>query len=169
MSRTTCNILIFLFGATAGAIATRYLLREEYTRRVDEEVRELKELYEQKAWCEDKIAKNDQKKTETHYEKLVQKEGYVTAFNQHADAVDRPYVITPDEFGELDDYNTVTLFWYANDILADEDDEVVDDIPEIVGDALAHFDSEDSVYVRNDTKRCDYEVLRSLKDYTDIS
>lgn len=171
MNRTISNAVIFLLGAAAGAIVTRYLLQEEYEHRIDEETAELKDLYSQKARCEEKIAELDKQKADesaaAHYAKRVQNEGYAAHSDQRT--TDKPYIITPDEFGELDDYNTVTLFWYANDILADEDDEIVDDIPEIIGDALTHFGDEDSLYVRNDAKRCDYEVLISLKDFTDIS
>lgn len=55
-------------------------------------------------------------------------------------------------------------------MLADECGEEVDDVEEIVGDGLEHFGEyeEDSVFVRNDAKRCDYEILKDLRNFSDV-
>lgn len=84
-------------------------------------------------------------------------------------AQESPYVITPYEFGELD-YTKITLMYYADDVLADENGVVVDDVDEIVGDALDHFNEieDDAVYCRSDMKRCDYEILKDLRRYKDV-
>lgn len=41
---------------------------------------------------------------------------------------------------------------------------------EIVGDGLEHFGEyeEDSVFMRNDAKRCDYEILRDLRTFAEF-
>ena len=84
---------------------------------------------------------------------------------------DAPYVISPDEFGEKDDYDTITLMYYEDDILADDNEDKIDDVDGIIGyDSLSHFGEyeDDAVYVRNDARRTDYEVLRMLKTYADV-
>ena len=84
---------------------------------------------------------------------------------------DKPYVISPDSFGEMDDYNCISLTYYADGVLADEDDEVVDDVDATVGsDALNHFGEyeDDSVFVRNDSRKCDYEILLDTRNYADV-
>ena len=56
-------------------------------------------------------------------------------------------------------------------MLADEDDEPVDDIEEIVGDGLEHFGEygeDDSVFVRSDMRKCDYEILRDLREFSEV-
>ena len=48
---------------------------------------------------------------------------------------------------------------------------IVDDIEETVGeDSLEHFGEyeDDSVYVRNDAKKCDYEILLDQRYYQEI-
>jgi len=80
-------------------------------------------------------------------------------------------VISPDSFGEMDDYNRISLTYYADGVLADEDDEVVDDVDATVGsDALNHFGEyeDDSVFVRNDSRKCDYEILLDTRNYADV-
>lgn len=82
-----------------------------------------------------------------------------------------PYVIAPEEFDELDGYNTISLTYYADNVLADEYDEIVDDVDDIVGlDSLNHFGDyeEDSVFVRNDARKCDYEILRDPRNFADV-
>lgn len=80
-----------------------------------------------------------------------------------------PYVISPNEFGTMDEYETVSLTYYSKDnVLTDDNDEIVDDVDEIIGqDSLKHFGEyeDDSVYVRNDRRKCDYEILLDESDY----
>ena len=83
----------------------------------------------------------------------------------------KPYVISPDEFGEFEDYERISLSYYADQILADEDDEKVEDVDNVVGlESLIHFGEfeDDSVFVRNDRLKCDYEILLDQRTYSDI-
>ena len=84
---------------------------------------------------------------------------------------DEPYVIAPEEFGELDGYGTISLTFYADEILADENDNLVECVDSVVGlDSLTTFGDyeDDSVFVRNDKLRCDYEILRDHRRWEDI-
>ena len=84
---------------------------------------------------------------------------------------DKPYVISPDEFGEFDDYDTISLTYYADQVLTDDDDELVEDIEETVGfESLNTFGQyeDDSVFVRNDRFKCDYEILLDSRKYSDV-
>lgn len=80
-----------------------------------------------------------------------------------------PYIITPDEFGEKDGYDIISLTYYHNDgVLADDMDERIDDYEDIIGkDALDHFGDyeDDSVFVRNDRLKADYEILLDDREY----
>ena len=85
----------------------------------------------------------------------------------------KPYVISPDEFGEMEDedYDKVSFTYYADGVLADEYDEIVENIDEIIGEeSLTHFGEyeDDSVFVRNDKLKCDYEILLDQRNYSDI-
>lgn len=49
-----------------------------------------------------------------------------------------PYVISPDDYGENDNYTQISLVYYAGDgVLADDEDEVVEDIEDILSLLLA--------------------------------
>ena len=76
-----------------------------------------------------------------------------------------PYVITDEEFAEgKEGHESFSLTWYAGDsVLADDKQEIVDDVHGAVGNEnLLRFGhgSNDSriVYVRNDKRRCDFEI-----------
>ena len=83
----------------------------------------------------------------------------------------KPYVIHPDDFG--DDYNTITLVYYKDDAVTTYDTgEVLTDkeVEDLIGEeSLSHFGEyeEDSVFVRNDARKIDYEILRSEETYSD--
>ena len=83
----------------------------------------------------------------------------------------KPYVISPDEFG--DEYNVVTLVCYNDKVVTTYDTgEVLTDeeVEKLVGlDSLSRFGEyeEDSVFVRNDSIKVDYEILRDEENYSD--
>lgn len=81
-----------------------------------------------------------------------------------------PYVISPEDFIELDGYTPVSLSYFSDGVLSDEYGVIVDDVEEIIGDALNHFGEyeEDCVFVRNDAKRCDYEILVDERTYAEF-
>ena len=84
----------------------------------------------------------------------------------------RPYVIHIDEYGETQ-YESVVYTWYIIDeILADERDEVVDDVDGLVGVTnLQRFGhgtgNPNVVLVRNDRLNLDMEILKSEGRYNE--
>ncbi len=86
--------------------------------------------------------------------------------------MDKPYIITPEEFSDSD-YNTETLSYWADGVVTDIDNEPLtdDQIEDLIGeDSLSHFGEyeDDSVFVRNDRLRTDYEILADTRRYGDV-
>lgn len=81
--------------------------------------------------------------------------------------VKQPYVISPDMYRESE-YNVITLYWYRNSILTDVDGNVIHDADGLIGpgslDTFGKFE-DDAVYVRDDEKKVDYEILYKDEDY----
>lgn len=111
------------------------------------------------------------------YEHAVKQFGYTAQVDEEkkggSESVenDRPYVITPEDFAELEDYDTISLIYYADGVLADDQDEVIDNVDEIVGaESLITFGEyeDDSVFVRNDRLKADYEILLDARRYVDV-
>lgn len=86
----------------------------------------------------------------------------------------RPYSITVDDFGELEGYESVTLYYYADEILAFEDGNPIGNIDDVVGlDAIDELMNDkygaDTVFVRNDRLKTDYEIIPSAQYHNDIN
>lgn len=82
-----------------------------------------------------------------------------------------PYIITPDEY-RLSDYESETLIWYSDKILADADGNVIHNINEVIGpEALSTFGRylDDTVYVRDDSKKIDYEIIWDARKYASVN
>ena len=84
-----------------------------------------------------------------------------------------PYVIPPEEYGEIDGYDKESLTYYDGDgVLAYyATDEMVEDVEGLVGaDSLGHFGEyeEDSVFVRNDALKTDFEILLDTSKYSEV-
>lgn len=85
---------------------------------------------------------------------------------------DKPYVVSPDEFGEADGYDIITLNYYADGVVADDWNDPIEDIGATIGEDFAsHYGEyeEDVVYVRNDRLKVEYEILRSNLRYEDMA
>jgi len=86
---------------------------------------------------------------------------------------DKPFIIHRDEFfGDEIDYVNASLVYYAADgVLADDKDQVIDDIVEYIGshDNLRFgYGSQDDniVYIRNHTLSLDMEILLNTGKYS---
>lgn len=86
---------------------------------------------------------------------------------------DKPYfIIKPDQMGETG-YEPVTLTYYADGILCDELDNVIeeDEIEERIGmEALVNIGlyEPDIIHVRNEYLEIDYEIQEDVRSYGDI-
>lgn len=175
--------LWFIFGVCAGSICTWLYLKNKYEYEV-EEVAECDPLIEDDSKMHKKedsfetstneaISATDAVKNfkNSFFEKPSLDE-YVKEIDKRQYSIPKDiYVISPKEFGEIDDYERITLTYYSDKVLTDEDDEIIDDIDDTVGEDFAdHFGEyeEDSVYVRNDVRNCDYEILMDLRRYKDV-
>lgn len=160
----------FVAGLTIGAAGAWYYLKDKYAKLAEEEIASVKAAY----------AKREKPTTEEKTVSVVNAAKHQEAgYKDYSRTIDEkpsgtpgevPYVISPDEFGELEDYTKVSLTYFADGVLADECGEIVDDVEEIIGDGLDHFGEyeDDSVFVRSDAKRCDYEILKDLRDFSDF-
>lgn len=175
MKNKLINAAMFVAGAAVGIGATCLYFKKKYERIANEEINSVKEMFLKK---EEKTEKTDEgsNKEETDptkntYEKITKEyTNYSNTIVNNIRDTGKPYVIRPEEFGEMYGYETITLFYYADGYLADENLELVDELDDTVGaDFASHFGEfeDDSVFVRNDYRECDYEILMSARDYKD--
>ena len=185
MSAKFKYVLIFVVGAAVGSAATFKYAQAKYEKITQEEIASIKRAFSEPVNMVKPSEPKAEKTPDDISEKVdmmgyaaeLNKSGYTNYSNsevsktQSIDDVERPYVISPDDFGEFYDYEKISLTHYEDDILTDENDEIVDNVDDTVGsDYASHFgDYEtDAVHIRNDRKKCDYEILRDLRKYSDV-
>lgn len=189
MNSKFTGFALFVIGAGIGSVATWLLIKKKYEQLTQEEIDSVKEVFlnrkpvidnsESIDDVQEKQKKPKDKPDITEYTKKLKEEGYINYSNvvpenkkqEESENMDNPYIISPEEFGAFYDYETISLTYYEDQILADDDDELVDDIEDIVGfDSLTHFGEyeDDSVFVRNDRLKCDYEILMDNRKYSDV-
>lgn len=163
------NILIFAIGAAAGAVASYAFAKRKFLGLAQEEINSVKAVYSKRAAAREKPDLSE-------YAEVIKKEGYSSEPRNHEEPekkIDskRPYIISPDEFAEDDEYDKISLTLYADNVLADEEDDAIDNVDEIVGDdnlkSFGNFE-DDSVFVRNDILKADYEILLDERKFADV-
>lgn len=188
------NFAMFMAGATVGSAAMWLYLKKKYEQIAQEEIDSVKAAFAErkpdfnirnnKDEQEDNQHKADIAKLKpdlVNYVAKLQEEGY-TNYTEHSrkntneekDEVmpDKPYVISPDEYGASDNYTPISLTYYSDGVLADDEDEIMEDIEGTVGEDFAdHFGDyeDDSVHIRNDRLRCDYEILRDNRSFREVT
>ena len=174
MKSILSKMLMLTVGAVVGSAVTWKLVKTKYERIAQEEIDSVKEVFNRRL--------ADQAKDKPSLEQLsaaLHQMQYKLESSSEESAEDKewddymngPYIIKPEVFGEYDDYETISLSYYADGVLTDEMDEVIEDVEGMVGkESLTHFGDydDDAIYVRNEEEKTDYEILRDLKTYAEL-
>lgn len=190
------KLLIFVTGAAIGSLVTWKLVSDQYEKLIQEEVNSVKQLLKKNGNQESTVAEGtdyddelytnatleSEKPSIEEYAKTVQNLNYadfskkdkpekkIAKQKDTTDDNDDIQFITADEFGDLDDYDEETLYFYEEDeTLTDVYDEVIPDEANTVGtDYMKHFDDiEEVVFVRNNRLKRDYEIILNHSSFTE--
>lgn len=178
MNKVT-GFALFAVGAAIGSLVTWKLVKTKYERIAQEEINSVKETFAKRKpiISSDGQVSNSQSDFEKYssltktYNKADDEDSEENEEEGEPDMSDGPQVISPDEFGQNDSYDIVSLNYYADGVLTDDWDNVIDDPEETVGpDIENHFGEyeEDTVYVINDEHGAYYEICRDLRNYSDV-
>ena len=171
------NFVAFLSGVGIGSVVTWALLKNKYEQTFQEECDDFDEFEDEPEEIERGIRTEAKSVDEAadnfdDYKNIAKK--YDTKNNENKEEEKmKPYVITPEEFDTNDEYDTISLTYYEGDgVMVDDCDEAMDDdeIERTVGyEALNHFGEyeDDSVFVRNEELKTDYEILLDVGSFSD--
>lgn len=187
------GLLIFAAGAIAGTVAGIGMSKRHFEAIAAQEINEVRDYYrkankeladqlvdktsdikEEQAEEPEKIEVNKEEKEE--YDNIIKHGNYITTeeINDEEELFsedDEPYIIDPSEFGNNGHYATQTCTYFADGVLVDDVDEVIEEPETLVGnfhvDIFRDFDAT-SVYVRNDWMKMDFEILRDDWFWSDL-
>lgn len=185
------GLLIFAAGLAVGAVAGAVLVKNKVladakaeveevrkyyreSRGVVEEVEveekeEVKEVEKKEYELKDIQVKDEPKTGLTNYSQITKM--YMSKDEFQSPMYDDPFVIDPSEFGENPEYDTETLTYFADGVLVDDVDDVIEEPDIVVGlENLKIFEEfgATTVYVRNDIYKTDYEIIRDDWNYSDL-
>ncbi len=169
--------LTFSLGAAAGSIVAWRLLKTKYEQIANDEIASVKEVYSRKLdngvrASEEQGTKDSDDGVDEYVEQVYECK-YVSGDQEGgSDTVNADIrVILPESYGEDEDYETISLTYYADKVLTDDMDDPIEDIENTVGlDFHKHFGEyeDDSVFIRNDALKVDYEILLDTRNYSEV-
>lgn len=190
--------LCFLLGAAGGAVGGYYYSKNKFLTIADKEIESVRKVYEKhfennntSELTQPKEEKNTQTGTKTPQEKDYN--NYVKMYGGSGDkkpnvtptrSIEAPkesstvkktknnniYVISPEQYQDSE-YDAESLIWYSDKVLTDSDGNVIHDINSLIGpEALSTFGryEDDVVYVRDDNKHIDYEIIWDARKYSSV-
>ena len=188
MNKTVLYFASFTIGAAIGSVVTWQLIKTKYEQIAREEIdsmkayfkeeqKKLHEKTEEKVEEEESVNNEERKEALTESKSIAKKYDYTAHSGQKEEEeqdmkdMNEPYVIPPEEYGEYMDYEQIELTYFADGVLTDENNIPIDDIEGTVGIGFEdHFGEyeDDSVYVRNDVRRCEYEILADERTFDEV-
>lgn len=189
MNKTLERIFIFITGGAIGAGTTWMALKNYYETKTRNDVESVKRRYKSDEKEED--TKDEKKEHQpvptahavnkpdlTEYVSILKESGYVDYTDaskakpvKEENMKGYPTVIPPNQFGDREDYEIISLTYFSDGVLVDDGYEIISDVESIVGhDSLEHFGEyeDDCVYVQNDILKNYYEILRDERTYADL-
>ena len=177
------NIIVFVAGAGIGGAVTYFAMKKYTETRITEEIVEFKESYKDSvlkqafkaAEPSEPVSEKNEEDT-SEYDEIIRKLNYneyskKDSQNEDAetepDEIDRnlPYIISDEEYLEMEEYDKVTLFFFDEDyIFINDDDEIIGNAEDLLGKENL-VDISDAIYIRNEKFGIDYEVILQNESY----
>lgn len=188
------NILMFAAGAVIGSAVTWKVVKTKYDQIIQEEIESVKEAFismnnaqEESGDDSESEEEEEEEPHQINWNELEDLDGEDEEIGEYANLtnlyssekggaekveVKKPYVISPYDYGEEDGYSQISLTYYADGTLEDDAGEIVTDVDELIGKkSLTTFGEyeDDSVFVRNERLRTDFEILKDYRTYEEAT
>ncbi len=173
MNKSIIAAVSLCLGGIAGFFVARKVFEQKYKLLADEEIASVKRAFrkgEKKPPSDGGILAQG-KDAQTLANEFIDKLHY--AKDPEVPEASEPRVITPDEFNSIPEYDEVSLTYYSDGVVADENGHALseDEVQRSIGgDPVSHFGEyeEDSVFIRNDAYKTDYEILYDHRTYAQV-
>lgn len=182
--KTVKGIFIFVIGVVSGTFVGAQIAKKKYEEIANEEIEEIRAYYKEREKEVKEIEESnaveapEEKSIEVEerkqYDNIIKRGNYMAVDEEEQNNVcDEAYPIDPSEFGNDGKNATETLTYFADGVLVNEVDEVIEDPDLVVGrhhiDIFNEFPDATCVYVRNDLDGTDYEILKDDWCWSDFN
>lgn len=176
MKSTMIGIAGFILGVASGSLAMWKYLDKKYTDRANEEIESVVSAFKKYSNVVNEPVDNivveldgEEEVNTIDYSSIYKKQKPKKTTTRAKEK--RPYLISENEYGQIDDFDTISLLYYEkDDMLVDEFDEPIDHSDATI--CWKEFDSaivdHDVVYVRNEKLKVDYEITKDLRSYREV-
>lgn len=180
-------ILTFVTGAGVGVAVTYKLVKDKEERRAQDEINEMKKHIESIKAQQAKINmekdytdivkeyKPDKKSSDepVDYTDFYDPDAAEEIVIEDASPVENPeiFAIPVEEFDSDETFDKRTLTLYSDGVLADDQDKVVNNIDELIGEEMFEYfknGKSQEEYIRNEILGMDYELLKVSESYEDL-
>lgn len=189
------NVLIFLSGATIGAIVgykvAERKLNDKFNELRNKDIEDINRIRFEMLQEKKKNKKNDKKdniykSVNTSEENPIEYNNVRLRYSRDGEFIDEdepmademetdmdhPYQIKPEEYAQTDNYECESWTYYkGNDTMVNFDGEPVVDyrqyIEHVLDNCLADDEDLDECYIRNEKLRVDYEILTTDQSYSE--
>lgn len=190
------KLFIFMAGAAIGSVVAAKVVKTKYENLIEEEIQSVRDVYKKKLEetkvepTEESVEEVKEEVEESQEEVVEERNEYrkIINYNKYSNTeeveetqeeveyderndYEDPYVIDPEDFGCNGEYATQTLTYFADGVVVDDVDEVVEQPEIFIGDhhieVFRDFDAT-AIYVRNEWNRTDYEILKDDWFWSDI-
>lgn len=183
MNKTFSYVLTFSAGVAIGVAASWKVLKTHFEKIAQEEIDSIYDSLSPSKEPEEPAVEtvtDEVAEVKKEYAEVINATGYAGKEITDEEVSDvRPKVISDSEFAALDEneYDIITLTYYADGILSDDKDDIIYDVDDVIGeesleafnDVDDHGNPVDTIYVVNDEFGTAYEILRDNRDYESVS
>lgn len=187
MNNALKDIIIFSLGAAFGAGIAYVVTKDTYSQIADEEINAVKERYKKMSEDESRAVSvrvaeaTNKPEISTYYRSSIFNKEEEPVIEEPSEPEEKseedsscPMIVNPSDATEDPDYDSFTLTYFDDDILADSKGDVLDAewVEKHLGstsvlDSFGEYE-EDTVCVRNDEDKCYYVILRDEDTYYKI-
>lgn len=167
-------IWAFLAGVAVGAVASWKVLKEKYERIAQKEINSVKEKFAKRYPKKTSDVDLDDDAEVLYSQYKAEIDSYVSHTEEEkteegVEYMPKPHVIAPEELGEIEEYEVVSLSLYSNGVLADSiTGDPIEDVANTVGQESLHHIGDyepDCIHVQNDRLRTYYEIILDAREF----
>lgn len=160
-------IFAFVSGVAIGSFATWRMVKTKYEQLAQYEIDSVKDYYARRE--EERKEKQEYENIAASYTSVTETEETIVDVKEVEQPLG-PRMISSDEYGDCE-YDLESIIYYADGVCTDDYGDIVEDAEDKLGTEFkSHFGGKngDSVFVRNDRNRIDYEILRDESTYREV-